>query len=77
VSGIAKDDQENYLVVERLRSVVMVFDKNFGFLKEFGYRGGKPGNLIRPSEVAAGNAGKLYVTQLMNRGVSVFSVTSN
>ena len=77
VSGIAKDDQGNYLVVERLRSVVMIFDKNFGFLKEFGYRGGKPGNLIRPSEVAAGNAGKLYVTQVGNRGVSVFSVTNN
>jgi hypothetical protein len=77
VSGIAMDDQGNYLVVERLRSVVMVFDKNFGFLKEFGYRGGKPGNLIRPSELAAGNAGKLYVTQLANRGVSVFLVTND
>jgi len=77
VSGIAKDDQGNYLVVERLRSVVMVFDKEFRFLKEFGYRGGKPGNLVRPSEVAVGNAGKLFVTQVRNRGVSVFSVTSN
>ena len=77
VSGIAKDDQGNYLVVERLRSVVMVFDKEFRFLLEFGYRGGKPGNLIRPNEVAVGNSGKLFVTQVMNRGVSVFSVTSN
>ena len=58
VGGIAKDDQGNYLVVERLRSVVMVFDKEFRFLKEFGYRGDKPGNLIRPNEVAVGNAGK-------------------
>ena len=77
VCGIAKDDQGNYLVVERLRSVVMVFDKEFRFLQEFGYVGGKPGNLIRPNEVAMGNAGKLYVTQVRNRGVSVFSVTSN
>jgi len=77
VSGIAKDDQGNYLVVERLRSVVMVFDKEFRFLKEFGYRGGKPGNLVRPNEVAMGNGGKLYVTQVRNQGVSVFSVTSN
>ena len=58
MSGIAKDDQGNYLVVERLRSVVMVFDKEFRFLQEFGYRGDKPGNLIRPNEVAVGNAGK-------------------
>lgn len=77
VCGIAKDDQGNYLVVERLRSVVMVFDKEFRFLHEFGYRGGKPGNLIRPNEVAMGNGGKLYVTQVRNQGVSVFSVTNN
>jgi hypothetical protein len=77
VCGIARDDQGNYLVVERLRSVVMVFDKAFRFLHEFGYVGGKPGNLVRPNEVAMGNAGKLYVTQVRNRGVSVFSVTSN
>ena len=72
VSGIAKDDMGNYLVVERLRGVVMVFDKEFRFLKEFGYRGNKPENLARPNEVAVGNAGKLFVTQVRDRGVSVF-----
>ncbi|MHB1024579.1 MAG: NHL repeat-containing protein [Desulfobacteria bacterium] len=77
VSGIARDDQGNYLVVERLRSVVMVFDKEFRFVQEFGYRGDKPANLIRPNELAIGNAGKLYVTQLRNRGVSVFNVTTD
>jgi hypothetical protein len=64
-------------VVERLRSVVMVYDREFRFLQEFGYRGSKPGNLIRPNEVAVGNSGKLYVTQVMNRGVSVFTVTTD
>jgi sugar lactone lactonase YvrE len=77
VSGIARDDQGNYLVVERLRSVVMVFDKEFRFLHEFGYQGEKPENLIRPNELAVGNAGTLYVTQMRKRGVSVFSVSSN
>jgi len=77
VSGIAMDDQGNYLVVERLRSVVMVFDREFRFLQEFGYRGDKPANLIRPNEVAVGNAGKLYVTQVRDRGVSVFNVTTD
>jgi len=77
VSGIARDDQGNCLVVERLRSVVMVFDKEFRFLQEFGYRGDKPGNLIRPNEVAVGNAGKIYVTQLMDRGISVFHVKTD
>jgi hypothetical protein len=77
VSGIAKDDTGNYLVVERLRSVVMVFDKEFRFLKEFGYRGSKPGNLTRPDDVAVGNAGKLYVTQVKEQGVSVFILTTD
>lgn len=77
VSGIAKDDMGNYLVVERLRSVVMVFDKEFRFLKEFGYRGSKPENLIRPTDVAVGNAGKLFVTQVRDRGVSVFQLATD
>lgn len=77
VAGITADDHGNYLVVERLRSVVMVFDKEFRFINEFGYRGDKPGNLIRPNEVAVGNSGKLYVTQSRKRGVSVFSVIPN
>ncbi len=77
VSGIARDDQGDYLVVERLRSVVMVFDKEFRFLQEFGYAGDNPANLNRPNELALGNAGKLYVTQVRNRGVSVFNVTTD
>jgi len=77
VGGIAADDLGNYFVVERLRSVVMVFDKEFRFLHEFGYRGAKPANLIRPSDLALGNTGKLYVNQMRDRGVSVFSVTSD
>jgi hypothetical protein len=55
----------------------MVFDKEFRFIREFGYRGDKPGNLIRPNDLAMGNSGKLYVTQVRNRGVSVFSLTSD
>lgn len=77
VSGIAKDDMGNYLVVERFRSVVMVFDKEFRFLKEFGYRGSKPENLARPNDVAVGNAGKIFVTQVRDRGVSVFHLATD
>jgi hypothetical protein len=75
VGGITADEFGNYLVVERLRSVVMVFDKKFRFQHEFGYRGaGKPWNLVRPSELAVGKAGRVYVNQLRGRGVSVFSL---
>jgi hypothetical protein len=77
VSGIAMDDLGNYIVVERLRSVVMVFDKEFRFLQEFGYRGTKPANLIQPNDLVVGNTGKLYVTQVRERGVSVFTLVSD
>jgi hypothetical protein len=77
VNGIVADDQGNRFVAEMLRSVVMVFDKEYRFLYEFGYRGDKPENLIRPSGMAMGNAGKLYVTQLGRQGVSVFRISPN
>jgi DNA-binding beta-propeller fold protein YncE len=75
--GIARDDEGNYFVSGRLRSVVMVFDSRHQFIREFGYRGDKPDNLIRPTDVVVGGSGRLYVSQLRNRGISVFSVTSN
>ena len=50
------------------QAVVMVFDKDFRFVQEFGYRGDKPANLIRPNELAIGNAGKIYVTQFEEPG---------
>ena len=43
VSGIAADDNDNIYVADTLRCVVMVFDKEYNFKKEFGYRGLDPG----------------------------------
>jgi len=43
VGGIAKDDRGNYLVWSGFAALVMVFDTEFQFLYEFGYRGDKPG----------------------------------
>ncbi len=74
VSGIAVDRNGNIFVSDRLKDVVMVFDRNFNFLTEFGYRGGKPENLFVPTDLALDQSGKLYVTQVRRRGVSVFSV---
>ncbi len=77
VSGIAVDSAGNILVSDKLKSVVMVFDKDFTFLTQFGFRDGKPGSLAGPTDLALGNVGRLYVTQLQRRGISVFSLTSN
>ncbi len=74
VSGIAADDQGNIFVADRLRSVVMIFDRNFQFLKEFGYRGVLPSNLISPSNLSLDGKGKLYVSQLKSRGIGVFKI---
>jgi hypothetical protein len=73
-AGIARDSKGNYLVVDKLKSAVLVFDKSFNFLTEFGYRGYKPGNLIYPEEVVVDGADRLYVTQMGKRGVSVFKL---
>jgi sugar lactone lactonase YvrE len=75
VAGIARDSQGDVLVVDKLRCVVMVFDKDFNFLTEFGYRGARPENLIVPDDVVVDRKDRLYVTQGRMRGISVFALT--
>ncbi len=75
VAGIARDSRGNYLVVDKLKCSVMVFDKDFNFLTQFSSRGLKPGDLIAPDEIAIDDSDRIYVTQTRKRGVSVFKVT--
>jgi DNA-binding beta-propeller fold protein YncE len=75
--GMARDGSGNYIVSDILRSVVIVFDKDFRFITEFGFRGWAPGNLIGPTYMAVDDDSKLYVTQLRDRGVSVFQLKGN
>ncbi len=75
VSGIAADEKGNLYVTDILKSAVLVFDSEFRFIKEFGGRGRRPGNLAAPIEVEVGN-GKIFVSQYGRRGVSVFKVES-
>jgi len=74
VAGIARDSKGNYLIVDKLKCTVMVYDKNFNFLTQFGYRGLNPGNLIAPDEIAIDHSDRVYVTQTRKRGVSVFKL---
>jgi DNA-binding beta-propeller fold protein YncE len=74
VAGIAADSRGNVLVLDKLKSAVMVFDKDFNFVTAFGYRGAKPGNLIVPDGLAIDRRDRLYVTQARKRGVSVFAL---
>ena len=74
ISGIATDSRGDVLVSDKLRSVVMVFDKDFNFVTEFGYRGARPENLIVPDNLATDRQDRVYVSQGRRRGVSVFTV---
>jgi hypothetical protein len=71
VGAISADERGNVFVLDRLRSVVMVFDPSLKFLQEFGYRGDGPTNLVAPFDLAVGN-GKVFVSQARERGVKVF-----
>ncbi|MEW6519922.1 MAG: hypothetical protein AB1461_10960 [Thermodesulfobacteriota bacterium] len=76
VAGIAADMDGNIYVSDRLRSVVMVFDKSFNFLNEFGYRGYEDRNLTVPNDIAIDNNGKIYIAQGAGRGVSCYRISS-
>jgi hypothetical protein len=71
VGSIATDELGYVFVLDRLRSVVIVFDPSLKFVIEFGYRGDGPTNLIAPYDLAVGN-GKVFVSQARDRGVKVF-----
>jgi DNA-binding beta-propeller fold protein YncE len=74
-AGIASDASGKFiLVADTLRCVVMIFNQNFEFQTEFGFRGLGPGNLVGPMQIAVDSKNKLYVTQLRNRGVSVYQI---
>jgi len=74
VGGIVSDEKGNFYVADRLKSVVMIFDKDFKFLKEFGFRGLRRDNLIGPRNLVLDPQGRIYVSQLRNRGVSAFEI---
>ncbi|HUJ90579.1 MAG TPA: hypothetical protein VLX12_10315, partial [Syntrophorhabdales bacterium] len=75
VRGITVDSRGNYLVVDRLKSTVMVFDQNFRYVTQFGFRGLRGGNLIAPDDVAVDTSGKIYVTQNAGKGISVYMMS--
>jgi len=74
VAGIVVDDLGYYYVADRLKSAVIVFDKDLRFQTEFGFRGFKADNLMGPNNLTLDAEGRLYVSQLRGRGVSVFKI---
>lgn len=74
IAGLATDSQGNLLVADKLKCVIMVFDREFKLLAEFGYRGPRPENLIVPDDLAVDGRDRVYVSQGRRRGVSVFAL---
>lgn len=75
VTGIVSDSRGNIIITDRLKNSVIIFDKNYNFLKEFGYYGYKPGNLVLPADLTLDRQNRIYVTQGAGRGISVFQIT--
>ena len=74
VGDIDSDDRGNLYVADRLKCVVLIFDKDFKFQAEFGYRGPRADNLIGPKNLALDSHNRLYISQLAGRGISVFQL---
>jgi len=72
VAGIARDRKGHFLVVDKLKCAVLIFDADFRFMDQFGYRGYRPGNLIAPDEIATDGEDRVYVTQAARKGVNVY-----
>jgi len=74
--GIVADPTGSYLfVADTLRCIVLVFDRDLHFIMDFGGRGDTPGTLIGPMALAMDKANRLYVTQLAQRGISVYQIS--
>ncbi len=74
VAGIVADDRGYIYVADRLKNAVLIFDRNFQFLMQFGYRGMRPDNLFGPQYLMLDTKGRLYISQLRDQGVSVFRI---
>jgi hypothetical protein len=74
-AGIVADGKGNYLVSDVLKCVVMVFNRDLGFIDEFGGRNGGQAALIAPRSLAMDSKNRLYVSQAEVMGVSVFQLT--
>jgi hypothetical protein len=78
LGDIAIDATGKYLLVaDILRCVVLVFDKNFQFHTEFGLYGYKPSNLVGPMYLGVDGRNRIYVSQLRNRGVNVYQMSTS
>ena len=73
LGDVALDAEGNIFLSDRQRSVVMVFNREFRLLREADRISNREW-LARPGALAIDPAGRLYVSQVRNRGVAVFAI---
>lgn len=74
LGDLVLDGEGNIYLADRQRSVVMVFNRAFRLLREVG-RVAKNEWLARPGGLALDPSGRLYVSQVRNRGIAVFGIS--
>lgn len=72
VVAISTDEAGNAYVLDTLRSTVSLFDADFRFVQQFGFRSHRPGGLIAPTAVLVAD-GRVYVSQGLKRGIAVYA----
>jgi hypothetical protein len=73
VSGIARDEAGYFYVADILKSAVIVFDPEYRYVKEFGYRQRGIAGMAAPGEIVVADE-KLFVSNRGRKGVSVYRV---
>jgi hypothetical protein len=75
VRGVAFDAADNLYVLDGQAHRVIVFDGRGRFVREFGRRGGGPGELQGPISISVTSDGNVVVSDLGNRAWIVFRPT--
>jgi hypothetical protein len=73
---IVADRAGNYLVCDRLKNIVIIFNKELKFVKEFGALGKRETYLAVPVVMEMDGDGKLYIGQVGRRGINVYWIES-
>lgn len=75
LGGVIRDSQGNFIVTDKLKATVMVFDRDYNYITQFGFYGLRPENLVAPDDIVIDRDNRLYITQGRRRGVSVYKLT--
>jgi sugar lactone lactonase YvrE len=77
LSALAKDEEDNYYLVDSGSREIRKLNKHFDFLLRFGSAGTGNGQFSDYSAAAASSGGKLYVTDTNNHRVQIFDKNGN